>query len=287
MSVAEKYVTRTEFDELKARVQELEATLMRTLAGASPPAPSARRPSISATMAMTSGHPAEPVHGTAIVPYHAYGTTPAASPYGPPPPRPGSPRSPTRGEPPPFYRPPAPGMPGRSPTASYRAPPMPMPGTPARPPLPLTTSPPSHRSPVRHGSPGSASMSHSGSAGPLIGPGMRSSVVGPGSASAPSTSPSVRRSSISLADITTPYHASEHKPPLPPPGEPKNRTAQTTPPPGHRLRPSTPPGPALPPLHPPPHPHPPPSPPLASPPPAQAYPHRRIHIVDLRRRVPV
>ncbi|KAI9065438.1 hypothetical protein FKP32DRAFT_1590616 [Trametes sanguinea] len=108
----EKYVTRSEFDELKARVAELEATLMRTLSGSSPPAPTSRRSSMSATMSMTSGHPAEPVHGTAIMPYQAYSAA-SAAPY---PPRPGSPRSPTRGEPPPFYRHPPPTA-GRSPTS--------------------------------------------------------------------------------------------------------------------------------------------------------------------------
>ncbi|KAJ2981154.1 hypothetical protein NUW54_g10909 [Trametes sanguinea] len=78
----EKYVTRSEFDELKARVAELEATLMRTLSGSSPPAPTSRRSSMSATMSMTSGHPAEPVHGTAIMPYQAYSAA-SAAPYPP------------------------------------------------------------------------------------------------------------------------------------------------------------------------------------------------------------
>ncbi|KAI0647459.1 hypothetical protein C8Q79DRAFT_1009555 [Trametes meyenii] len=91
----EKYVTRSEFDELKARVQELEATVMRGFPGMSPPAPASRRSSMSATMPMTTGHPAEPVHGTAIMPYSAYGTQ-----Y---PPRPGSPRSPPDGIVPPTF----------------------------------------------------------------------------------------------------------------------------------------------------------------------------------------
>ncbi|KAI8989827.1 hypothetical protein BD414DRAFT_570706 [Trametes punicea] len=91
----EKYVTRSEFDELKARVQELESALMRALSGASPPAPTSRRPSIPATMSMSSGHPTEPVHGTAVMPYQAYSAAPVA-PY---PARPGSPRSPARGSP--------------------------------------------------------------------------------------------------------------------------------------------------------------------------------------------
>ncbi|KAI0362557.1 hypothetical protein OH77DRAFT_63350 [Trametes cingulata] len=221
----EKYVTRSEFDELKARVQELEAAVFRQIAGVGmgAPAPTARRPSMSATMPMTSGHPAEPVHGTAIMPYQAYGA-PAPVPY---PPRPASPRSPARGEPPPYYRHPASTV-GRSPTIPYRPPPMPNP-----PPragaglhLPPTASP---RSPVRP-----------------VSPSVR-------------TSPSIRRSSISLAEITAPYHAE------PKPSGPKNRCAQTTPPPGPRLRPLSPSGPA----------------------PVPASPHLRIHIVDLRRRVPV
>ncbi|KAI0822801.1 hypothetical protein BC628DRAFT_644054 [Trametes gibbosa] len=230
----EKYVTRSEFDELKARMQELEAVVMRAMPGMSSPAPTSRRASMSATMPMTSGHPAEPVHGTAIMPYQAYGAT-SVSQY---PPRPGSPRSPTRGEPPPFYRHPHPPQPpgaGRSPTISYRSHPTasassrsaPAPGSIGG--IPLHLPPPaSPRSPAR-----------------ALSPGMR-------------TSPSVRRSSISLAEITTPYHA---------PAGSKNHCAQTTPPPGPRLRPSPPSGPA----------------PALAP----VSPHLRIHIVDLRRRVPV
>ncbi|KAH9852737.1 hypothetical protein C2E23DRAFT_147952 [Lenzites betulinus] len=230
----EKYVTRSEFDELKARMQELEAVVMRVLPAMSPPAPTSRRASVSATMPMTSGHPAEPVHGTAIMPYQAYGAT-SVSPY---PPRPGSPRSPTRGEPPPFYRhpppPPPPGA-GRSPTIAYR---------------PHTAASASARSAPGPGSIGGTPLHLPPPASPrsparALSPGRR-------------TSPSVRRSSISLAEITTPYHA---------PAGPKNHSAQTTPPPGPRLRPSPPPGPA----------------PALAP----ASPHLRIHIVDLRRRVPV
>ncbi|OSD08449.1 hypothetical protein PYCCODRAFT_21588 [Trametes coccinea BRFM310] len=219
---------------------------MRTLSGSSPPAPTSRRSSMSATMSMSSGHPVEPVHGTAIMPYQAYSAA-SAAPY---PPRPGSPRSPTRGEPPPFYRHPPPTA-GRSPTIAYRAPPMP--GTPARAGaslhLPPPASPPTRRSPVRAPSP---SIAGAGS-GSLRLPAPASS----------SASPSVRRSSISLAEITTPYNR-EPKP-QPPPGGSKNHRAQATPPPGRRLRQCTPPGPAS----------------------VPASPRRHIHIVDLRQQVPV
>ncbi|KAL1944768.1 hypothetical protein VTO73DRAFT_3198 [Trametes versicolor] len=235
----EKYVTRSEFDELKARMQDLEAAVLRGIPGVSPPAPTSRRPSMSATMPMTSGHPAEPVHGTAIMPYQAYGAT-SVSPYAP---RPGSPRSPARGEPPPYYRhthppPPPHSTAGRSPTMPYHQPPgssaSARPGSIGGSALHLP--PPSPRSPAR-----------------AISPSVR-------------TSPSVRRSSISLAEITTPYHAPPGGGAGPGPG-PKNHSAQTTPPPGPRLRPSPPPGPAT-----------------AL---TQASPHLRIHIVDLQRRRPV
>ncbi|KAI0672806.1 hypothetical protein C8Q78DRAFT_681208 [Trametes maxima] len=267
----EKYVTRSEFDELKARVQELEATVMRGFPGMSPPAPASRRPSMSATMPMTTGHPAEPVHGTAIMPYSAYG-----APY---PPRPGSPRSPVRGEPPPpFYRHSTSNT-GHSPTVSYRS--HPMPTTPARAgPSMHHAHPRSPRSPVRTMSPRSTArpMSPRPLTRPMsprsltrpMSPRMLARPMSPGVRA----SPSVRRSSISLAEITSPYHgdvkpSARHPPPPPNTGDPKNRPAQTTPPPGHRLRTHTPPGPAH--------------------SPAPQSPHLRIHIVDLplRRRVPV
>ncbi|KAI0636572.1 hypothetical protein C8Q77DRAFT_511379 [Trametes polyzona] len=246
----EKYVTRSEFDELKARVQELEAVVMRAMPGVSPPAPTARRPSMSATMPLTSGHPAEPVHGTAIMPYQAYGASTVGTYSSRPPP--GSPRSPTRGEPPPYYRhppPPPPPPSGRSPSIPYRPPPgasaSARGGSGSISGSSLHLPPPhSHASHTAHTHPASPR-----SPSRTLSPSVRSS-------------PSVRRSSISLAEITTPYHA-------PPAAGPKNRSAQTTPPPpGPRLRPSPPPGPAT----------------LAL---APASPHLRIHIVDLRRRVPV
>ncbi|KAI0780520.1 hypothetical protein BD413DRAFT_618715 [Trametes elegans] len=285
----EKYVTRSEFDELKARLLDLEHTVTRALGPAPRPA--------SATMPMTSGHPAEPVHGTAILPYQAYGAPPAV-PY---PPRPASPRSPVRGgeHPPPpmpshYYRHPM----SRSPTVAYRHP-HPPPPPPPPPPGMAGPSTPARQREAPHLPPPSASPRGS-PVRPGTPPGMRTS-----------TSPSVRRSSISLAEITTPYHAEPplppRKPPLPgahsgpsptasattsathhhrtpsgagpgggpggprrasptsPGGGPKNQRAQTTPPPGRRLRPSPPPGPA----------------------PAPPSPHLRIHIVDCQRPVPV
>ena len=69
---------------------------------------------MSAMMPMTSGPPPEPIQGTAITPYQAYGTSGPVASY---PLRPASPRSPVRGrEPPPpsaYVAPPPPGTPGR------------------------------------------------------------------------------------------------------------------------------------------------------------------------------
>ncbi|TBU50292.1 hypothetical protein BD309DRAFT_499817 [Dichomitus squalens] len=212
----EKYVTRAEFDELKARVQELEAVLRGGPSTPSSSAPILRRTSVSAMMPMTSGPTPEPVQGTAITPYQAYGASGAASSY---PLRPTSPRSPVRGgEPAHYHRTPNTGT-TRSPPVAYRGPP-PLPsgsGTAARagpsvPPPPAPTSPyvPSASSPRSPPKPVSPNLST-----------LRASVP--------------RRQSISLADLTTPYNT-EPKPP-------KNYSAQTTALPGLRLRPSPPLGP--------------------------------------------
>ena len=72
-----------------------------------------------------------------------------------------------------------------------------------------------------------------------------------------------RRSSISLAELTSPYNT-DPRPHPPPPAQPKNSNAQTKAPPGHRLR-TAPEGPAI----------------------VEASPPLRIHIVDTRKQVPV
>ncbi|KAI0723849.1 hypothetical protein C8T65DRAFT_691696 [Cerioporus squamosus] len=109
----EKYVSRAEFDELKTRVEQLEAMVLRGgPSTSSPTAPISRRAS----------PPPEPIQGTAITPYQAYGTSGAVASY---PLRPTSPRSPVRGRepPPPSGYVAAPPLPGTSPPISYRAPP--------------------------------------------------------------------------------------------------------------------------------------------------------------------
>ncbi|PIL24348.1 transcription factor [Ganoderma sinense ZZ0214-1] len=216
----EKYVTRTEFDELKARVQELEAVLRGAPPASSSSGQIPRRPSMSAMMPMTSGPAPEPIQGTAITPYQAYGTPGAVSSYSL---RPASPRSPLRGgEAPPYHRIPNPGT-TRSPTIGYRPPPTMSSGSggaaragPSGPPPP----------------PPAPTSSNASAASPHSPPKPLSPSLSTLRASAP------RRQSISLADLTAPYNT-EPKPPPPP----KNYSAQTTALPGPRLRPSPPPGP--------------------------------------------
>lgn len=238
----EKYVTRAEFDELKARVQELEAVLRGAPPTHSSSGSISRRASVSAMMPMTSGPAPEPIQGTAITPYQAYGTPGAVSSYSL---RPASPRSPVRGgEASPYHRIPNPGA-TRSPTIGYR-PPSNMPGGsggaaragPSGPPPP----------------PPAPTSSNASAASPHSPPKPLSPSLSTLRASAP------RRQSISLADLTSPYNT-EPKPPPPP----KNYSAQTTALPGHRLRPSPPPGPER-----------------------VEYPRRPIPpIADTRQRVPV
>lgn len=192
---------------------------------------------MSAIMPMTSGPPPEPIQGTAITPYQAYGAPPAAYPL-----RPASPRSPVREPPPPYPRahpPPGPG-PGitRSPTVTYRAPPPMASGSGTAPRTASSAQHPGERSPPKPASP-SLSVTRG------------------------------RRHSLTVAGLTAPYNpettpssASESMG-----SPPKNYSAQTKAPPGPRLRPSPPPGPATSTV--------------------EASPHLRIHIVDTRRRVPV
>lgn len=182
--------------------------------------PISRRASVSAMIPMTSGPAPEPIQGTAITPYQAYGTPGAVSSYSL---RPASPRSPVRGgEASPYHRLANPGT-TRSPTIGYRPPPS-MPsgsgggaragpsGPPPPPPAPTSSNAPaaSPHSPPKPLSPSLSTLR----------------------ASAP------RRQSISLADLTAPYNT-EPKPPVPS----KNYSAQTTALPGPRLRPSPPPDP--------------------------------------------
>ncbi|RPD66540.1 hypothetical protein L226DRAFT_519886 [Lentinus tigrinus ALCF2SS1-7] len=252
----EKYVSRAEFDELKARVDQLEALVIRGgPSTSSPSAPISRRASMSAMMPMTSGPPPEPIQGTAITPYQAYGTSGPVASY---PLRPASPRSPVRGrEPPPpsaYVVPPPP--PGTSPPMSYRPPP-PLASGSARPversappPLPAPTSSTS----------GSTTAPTVGLGSPRSPP--KPTPVSPSLNTLRSTG-APRRSSISLAELTSPYNT-DPKPPPPPPAQSKNSNAQTKAPPGPRLR-TPPPGPAT----------------------VEASPRLRIHIVDTRKQVPV
>lgn len=169
---------------------------------------------MSAIMPMTSGPPPEPIQGTAITPYQAYGAPPAAYPL-----RPASPRSPVREPPPPYPRahpPPGPG-PGmtRSPTVTYRAPPPMTSGSGTAPRTASSAQHPGERSPPKPASP-SLSVTRG------------------------------RRHSLTVAGLTAPYNpettpssASESMG-----SPPKNYSAQTKAPPGPRLRSSPPPGPA-------------------------------------------
>lgn len=210
---------------------------------------------MSAMMPMTSGPPPEPIQGTAITPYQAYGTSGPVASY---PLRPASPRSPVRGrEPPPpsaYVAPPP--LPGTSPPISYRAPPPHPSGSgrtlerPAPPPLPPPISSTSSSTTV-----------------PTVGMGSPRSPPKPTPVSPRLTTlratGAPRRSSISLAELTSPYNT-DPRPHPPPPAQPKNSNAQTKAPPGHRLR-TAPEGPAI----------------------VEASPPLRIHIVDTRKQVPV
>ncbi|KAH9952169.1 hypothetical protein B0H21DRAFT_880333 [Amylocystis lapponica] len=163
----EKYVTRTEYDELRSRVDELE-TFISHIPGFVPGRMAILPP------VMTQGPVLEPVKGTAITPYHqAFATTTAARHTAMP-----SARSPTHGEPPP--------PPGRPPRSSARSPPSTY--------RPLASSSGAGRSqPMSPVQP--ARVPHS--------PTHPTSTPQPGSRS-PTVATS-RRASLSLAAITTPF----------------------------------------------------------------------------------
>ncbi|TFK90291.1 hypothetical protein K466DRAFT_583881 [Polyporus arcularius HHB13444] len=248
----EKYVSRAEFDEMKTRVEQLEALVLRGgPSTSSPTAPISRRASMSAMMPMTSGPPPEPIQGTAITPYQAYGSSGPIASY---PLRPSSPRSPVRGrEPPPpsaYVAPPPP--PGTSPPMSYRAPPPHASGS-GR--LTERSVPPPPPAPTP--STGSNTTAPTGGMGSPRSP-PKPTPMSPNLNALRSTGPP-RRSSISLAELTSPYNTDPRPPPLP-----KNHNAQTKAPPGPRLR-TPPPGPAT----------------------VDPSPRLRIHIVDTRKQVPV
>ncbi|OCH93838.1 hypothetical protein OBBRIDRAFT_252755 [Obba rivulosa] len=195
----EKYVTRGEYDELRARFDELEAVVSRLAPGLLS-APSGRTMGMhSPTMPMTPGPPIDHIQGTAITPYHKgpYVAAPAYSAMVPS-------RSPTtRTEPMQLSR--------RSSLSAAAAYP-----------------PPSHRSPthITFGRTTAGDVPRSDSSRPSTSH-ASPPMVGP---TAPSVASS-RRASLSLAAITTPF-APDTRPDLA-----KNLRAQTpTPPLGQRLR---------------------------------------------------
>ena len=159
-----------------------------------------RRASVSHTMPMTSGPASEPIQGTAITPYQAYGIPRAALSYSP---RSASPRSPVRGGDAPLYHPiPNPGT-TRSPTIGYRPPPSPPSGSggaarakPSGPPPPPPAPTSSNGADAFRYSPRNALSRSLNTVCPL----------------AP------RRQAISLADLTAPYNT-EPKPLAAPPME--------------------------------------------------------------------
>ncbi len=112
--IREKYVTRAEYDELKAKVDDLHTMISRLMHGV-PQTVAPMLASSSSTIPMSQGPVIDPVQGTAITPYHQAPSTSAPGIYHtmiPPP------RSPIRGEPP--------GMPmthrGNPPARSPRSP---------------------------------------------------------------------------------------------------------------------------------------------------------------------
>ncbi|TCD67289.1 hypothetical protein EIP91_000312 [Steccherinum ochraceum] len=199
----EKYVTRGEYDELKNRFEELEAFVLRAL----PPLPAGTMSGIP----MTAGPASEPVQGTAITPYHQSSSAANLAVYHHMMP---SPRSPGRGEPPPVSVGRSSGT-SRSPVSQYRPPP-PHSGSSVRalpPPIPAhPVSPRQPPSPPPHPS--------------------SSSRLPPPQPQQP-PKPTSRRSSLSLAAITTPY-----TPDNMPRSQSKNQEAQTLPWLGQRLRPA-------------------------------------------------
>lgn len=212
-------MTRTEYDDLKARFDQLEATVQRILP-ATYAMPSASHPStVSPTITGAAASPGEPAQPSLIQPYRPRGS--AASSYASDMPSP--PSSSARGGEPPYHHSPIP-MPRaiqhvmarpRSPPYVYQS----------APPVPVQTSYAS-RAPQR--SP--RALSHS---------------PPPSRAPEASRAPSTRRVSISLMELTSPTHVTPYAAAAPPASygqqqqqqqQPKNRHAQTAPPLGRRLR---------------------------------------------------
>ncbi|CCL99634.1 uncharacterized protein FIBRA_01654 [Fibroporia radiculosa] len=214
----EKYVTRTEYDELKAKVLDLESLVHRL-------APPPRLPLPSPSL--------DPVQGTVITPYHPphpplgphpyYNMTPAfASASSRPDPSAPHPRPPKLIAP-------------RSPTSSR---PSTSSGHPTSMSMPLSPLEQGH---FTYSPPAPASIPSS------------SEQQQPPPPPIPPTS---RRASLSIAAIMAPNVPPHRSPPAPPhraPSPSKKCTAQTPPPPGQRLRRELPtrsgPAPALPPPH--------------------------------------
>ncbi|EMD38137.1 hypothetical protein CERSUDRAFT_104744 [Gelatoporia subvermispora B] len=212
----EKYVTRGEYDELRNRVDELEAIVSRLAPGLLPTT-SARAMGVqSPTMPMTPGPPIDHIQGTAITPYHR-------GPYTTAPTYPAAAMAPTR-------------SPTRSTELLHLTELVHLSRRPSLSAAAAHVPPPSHRSPTHltfgRSTAGDAPRSDSSRpstshASPLV--------TDP---SAPSVVTS-RRASLSLAAITTPFTPETRQ------GQPKNLRAQTPPPlPGQRLR-QQPSGPAL------------------------------------------
>ncbi|KAH8106939.1 hypothetical protein BXZ70DRAFT_262413 [Cristinia sonorae] len=205
----EKYVTRGEYDELKSRFEELEALVYRALPGLHASIPPIQG---GTSVPMTAVPVSEQAQGAAITPYHPLSNVPVYHHMM------SSPRSPGRGEPPQASR--ASATP-RSPVSQYRpsATHSTSSGRSFLPPHPA--HPPSPRQP-----PPSPTA---------VAPASRLPPPQP-----PPQKPTSRRSSLSLAAITTPY-----TPDTMPRNQPKNPEAQTLPWPGQRLRSApTPTGPA-------------------------------------------
>ncbi|KAH9843124.1 uncharacterized protein C8Q71DRAFT_236297 [Rhodofomes roseus] len=207
----EKYVTRTEYDELKAKVIELEALVNRLTAG-SFPVPAARMAAPTAPVSSAPIQRVEPIQGTAITPYHA----------APPP-----------SMPPSLYHamPPSRPIPARSESSSH---------------LNRHTRQAAARSPSSSSRP-STSQGSSAHTATAASPAAEPSYY-PTSPHASSSMPSTpagssggvssRRASLSVAAMTnpdpSPYHHHHHE--SRPSSPPKKCSAQTPPPPGQRLR---------------------------------------------------
>ncbi|KZT70081.1 hypothetical protein DAEQUDRAFT_223060 [Daedalea quercina L-15889] len=203
----EKYVTRAEYDDLKAKVIELEALVNRLTAG-SLPLPPARMAAPAAPVSSAPVPRVEPIQGTAITPYHA-APPPSMPPsiyHAMPPSRPLPARSESSSHPHRQHRQAA----ARSPSQSSRP----------------STSQGSSQHTAAAASPATEPLYFSTS--PHAPPSVPSTPV-PGS----SGSVSSRRASLSVAAITHPH---PYRPESRPPSPPKKSNAQTLPPPGQRLR---------------------------------------------------